>query len=151
MMFLAQSHTDTMEGLLELNSAPPLFSFHSLWALGAAVVHISALSGLCGGWVLLLPWLPSVFPLPWGMVPEMPLSFKDTAPPASRGLWLASPNHLPPSPDFFLFFLKIFTYLFIFGCVGSSLLLRGRYPVVASRDYFSCGAWASHCGSFSCC
>lgn len=49
MMFLAQSHTAMMEGLLELNSAPPLFCFHSLWALGAAVVHISALSGLCVG------------------------------------------------------------------------------------------------------
>ena len=75
MMFLDQSHTDMMEGLLELNSALPLFWFHSLWALGATVVHISALSGLYGGWVLLLPWLPSVFPLPWGMVPEMPFHY----------------------------------------------------------------------------
>ena len=54
MMFLAQSHTTMMEGLSELNSTPSLFWFHSLWALGAAMVHISALSRLCGG-ALLFP------------------------------------------------------------------------------------------------
>ena len=81
---------------------------------------------------LLFPWLPSVLtPLPLGSHPRdaLPLSFKDT----SRGLWLASPNHLLPTPDFFPFLLKNF-YLFIFGCVGSSLLLHGLSLVVVSRD-----------------
>ena len=42
------------------------------------------------------------------------------------------PTH--PSPT------KLF-YLFIYGCSGSSLLPEG---------FRCCGAWASHCGTFSC-
>ena len=41
----------------------------------------------------------------------------------------------------FFFFFK---YLFIFGCTGSFLLHIGFL-------LFSCRAWASHCGGFSCC
>ena len=36
-------------------------------------------------------------------------------------------------------------YLFIFGCVGSSLLCRLSLPA-ESRGYSSCSAWAAHCG-----
>ena len=46
----------------------------------------------------------------------------------------------------------LFTYLFIFGCVGS-LLLGGLSLVRASRRGYSlvAVAWASHCSGFSCC
>ena len=40
--------------------------------------------------------------------------------------------------EVYFFFKKIF----IFGCVVSSL---------PCRLFSSCGAWASHCGGFSCC
>ena len=44
---------------------------------------------------------------------------------------------------FFSFSLIKFTYLFIFGCAGSSL---------GHADFLSsCGVQASHCGGFSCC
>ena len=46
------------------------------------------------------------------------------------------------------FFKKLF-YLFIFGCVGSSLLRRLSL-VAVSGGYSSLGARASHCGGFSC-
>ena len=57
----------------------------------------------------------------------------------STGSWLLT------GTLFFFFKLKIylFIYLFIFGCVGSLLLLTGAT--------LRCGAWASHCGGFSCC
>ena len=49
-------------------------------------------------------------------------------------------------------FKKFFNYVFIFGCVGSSLL-RGLSLVTVSGDYSSLrhGAQASHCGGFSGC
>ena len=51
-----------------------------------------------------------------------------------------------------LLFLKyLFIYLFIYGCVGSSLLCAGCSLVATCRGYSSCIAWASHCGGFSCC
>ena len=40
------------------------------------------------------------------------------------------------------FFFNLF-YLFVFGCIGSSLLLAGAT--------LRCGARASHCSGFSCC
>ena len=39
-------------------------------------------------------------------------------------------------------------YLFIFGCIGSSLL-RAGFSLVAAT--LCCGARASHRGGFSCC
>ena len=47
-------------------------------------------------------------------------------------------------------YLQIFTYLFIFGHAGS-LLLRGlSFSCGEWALLFSCSAWASHCGCFSC-
>ena len=45
----------------------------------------------------------------------------------------------------------IFIYLFIFGCVGSSLLCTGFLWLQRSGATLHCGAWASHCGGFPCC
>ena len=50
---------------------------------------------------------------------------------------------------FFFFFLFLF-YLF-FGCVGSSLLHAGFLQLQRVGATLPCGAWASHCGGFSCC
>ena len=50
------------------------------------------------------------------------------------------------------FFINLFIYLFIFGCVGSWLLVHRLSLVVASGGAtLRCSAWASHCGGFSCC
>ena len=48
-------------------------------------------------------------------------------------------------------FLKKYFYLFIYGCVGSSLLCSGFLFLRRARATLRCGAWASHCGGFSCC
>ena len=42
-------------------------------------------------------------------------------------------------------------YLFIFGCVGSSLLRTGFLQLWRVGATLHCGAWASHCGGLSCC
>ena len=47
-------------------------------------------------------------------------------------------------------YLFIF-YLFIFGCVGSSLLHAGFLQLWQGGATLRCGAQASHCGSSSCC
>ena len=49
------------------------------------------------------------------------------------------------------FFLIYFIYLFIFGCVGSSLLRMGFLSLRRVGATLRCGAQASHCGGFSCC
>ena len=54
------------------------------------------------------------------------------------------------------FFLKFifknkFIYLFIFGCVGSSLPHAGFLQLRRAGATLPCGARASHCGGFSCC
>ena len=41
--------------------------------------------------------------------------------------------------------------LFIFGCVGSSLLHAGLLQLRGAGATLRCGARASHCGGFSCC
>ena len=41
-------------------------------------------------------------------------------------------------------------YLFIFGCVGSSLLRVGFLYLRQAGATLRCGAWASHCCGFSC-
>ena len=50
------------------------------------------------------------------------------------------------------FFFNKFIYLFIYACVGSSLL-HTRLSLVGGRwgATLHCGAWASHCSGFSCC
>ena len=47
--------------------------------------------------------------------------------------------------------LKLLIYVFIFGCVGSSLLCAGFSLVAQAGATLRCGARASHCGGFSCC
>ena len=42
-------------------------------------------------------------------------------------------------------------YLFIFGCIGSSLLLMGFLYLHRAGATLRCGAQASPCGGFSCC
>ena len=54
------------------------------------------------------------------------------------------------SLSLFFFFL---INLFIFGCIGSSLLRTGFLSSCGERQgaTLRCGVWASHCGGFSCC
>ena len=52
--------------------------------------------------------------------------------------------------DFFFFFSK-FIYLFIFSCVGSSLLHAGFLQLRRAGVTLRCGVQASHCHGFSCC
>ena len=49
------------------------------------------------------------------------------------------------------FFKNKIIYLFIFGCVGSSLLHAGFLQLQRAEATLRCGARASHCGGFSCC
>ena len=51
----------------------------------------------------------------------------------------------------FCLFFNQFIYLFIFGCVGSSLLRVGFLQLWRAAVTPRCSAWASHCGGFSCC
>ena len=51
----------------------------------------------------------------------------------------------------FFLFLNKFIYLFIFGCVGSSLLRTGFLQLQRAGATLHCSAWTSHCGGFSCC
>ena len=50
-----------------------------------------------------------------------------------------------------IYFINLFIYLFIFGCVGSSLLHTGFLQLRRAGSTLRCGAQASHCGGFSCC
>ena len=51
-------------------------------------------------------------------------------------------KEFPSSGNNFIFFINLFIYSFIFGCVGSPLLPGAT---------LGCGVQASHCGGFSCC
>ena len=51
----------------------------------------------------------------------------------------------------FFFFINLFIYLSIFGCVGSSLLHTGFLWLRQAGATLHCGVWASHWGGFSCC
>ena len=51
----------------------------------------------------------------------------------------------------FVFLKNLFIYLFIYGCVGSSLLHTGSLQLQQAGDTLCCSAWASHRGGFSCC
>ena len=46
-------------------------------------------------------------------------------------------------------FKKFFNYVFIFGCVGSSLLCAGFLQLQRAGATLRCGVRASHCGGFS--
>ena len=45
----------------------------------------------------------------------------------------------------------LFVCFYFFGCVRSSLLHMGFLYLWRAGVTLRCGAWASHCGSFSCC
>ena len=49
------------------------------------------------------------------------------------------------------FLMNLFIYLFVFGCVGSSLLCVGFLELRRAGATLLCGERASHCGGFSCC
>ena len=64
------------------------------------------------------------------------------------------PRAIQQDPSYLFYFfidLFIFIYLFIFGCVGSSLLHMGFLQLRRAGATLHCGARASHCGGFSCC
>ena len=50
-----------------------------------------------------------------------------------------------------LFFLNLFYYLFIFGCVGSSFLCEVFLQLWQAGATLHHGALASHCRGLSCC
>ena len=50
-----------------------------------------------------------------------------------------------------LFFLKIYLFIYLFGCIGSSLLCEGFLQLRRAGATLHCGARASHCGGISCC
>ena len=58
---------------------------------------------------------------------------------------------MPSTSSWKIFFLIYLFYLFIFGCVGSSLLLSGFLQLRRVGATLRCSARASHCGGFSCC
>ena len=61
------------------------------------------------------------------------------------------PLHHQGSPIYiYIFFLNLFIYLLIYGCVGSSLLHVGFSLVAGAGATLRCGARASHCGGLSC-
>ena len=47
--------------------------------------------------------------------------------------------------------INLFIYLFIYGCVGSSLLCSSFLQLGGAGATLHCGTQASHCGGFSCC
>ena len=50
-----------------------------------------------------------------------------------------------------LIFIFLQIYLFIYGCIGPSLLCAGFLQLRRAGATLCCGARASHCGGFSCC
>ena len=55
------------------------------------------------------------------------------------------------STSLFYLFVYLFICLFVFGCVGSSLLCVGFLQLRRAGATLCGGAWASHCGGFSRC
>ena len=50
------------------------------------------------------------------------------------------------------YFLKFIYFIyFIFSCIGSLLLHAGFLQLWRAGATVRCGAWASHCGGFTCC
>ena len=54
-------------------------------------------------------------------------------------------------PVVIFFLIYMYTYIFIFGCAGSLLLLGLFSSCDEQGPLFSCAACASHCSGFSCC
>ena len=59
--------------------------------------------------------------------------------------------NLSPMQISLFFFLNLFIYLFIFGCVGSLLLHVGFLQLRQAGATLGCGVQPSHCGGFSRC
>ena len=64
-------------------------------------------------------------------------------------------NHLQTTPphcnvQILFFFFHLFN-LFIFGCIGTSLLCTGFLQLLQVGATLHCSAQASHCSGFSCC
>ena len=57
-------------------------------------------------------------------------------------------GHSPSHYSFLLF--NNFTYLYIFGCAGSSLLREFFSSCGETGTRFCCSALSSHCGGFPC-
>ena len=93
----------------------------------------------CGAWAQLLHGM-------W----DLPRPGIEPMSPALAGRFLTT---VPPGQSQFstFFLLQIYLLIFIFGCVGSSLLHVGFLQLQPAGATLCCGAWASHCGGFSCC
>ena len=77
---------------------------------------------------------------------EAPISFNSEETQSLLFAWIWFPHFLKGNFNHYLFknFIYLFIYLFIFGCVGSLLLLRGRSLLVVSG---SCSSL--QCAGFS--
>ena len=62
---------------------------------------------------------------------------------------LCCPSHFFSFFSFFNKFIYLFVCLFIFGCVGSSLLCAGFLQLRRAEATLRCSARASHCGGLS--
>ena len=84
-------------------------------------------------------------------LPHLPHTSSSPAP--GRPSCLRAPSVRVGGPSFlffFFYFINLF-YLFIFGCMGSSLLCAGFLQLRRAGATLCCGARASHGGGFSCC
>ena len=57
----------------------------------------------------------------------------------------------PQRLGIFSFYINLFIYLFIFGCIGSLLLHVGFLWLQRAGATLPCSAQVSHCGGFTCC
>ena len=91
------------------------------------------------------------------MSPALAGGLLTTAPPGNSGNIIFVTNiivfkYRNVSYFFFkFFFFNLFTYLFIFGCVGSSFLCEGFLQLRQLGATLHRGAWASHYRGLSCC
>ena len=95
----------------------------------------------------------------FGSVPSSAIfwnSFRRISVNSSLNVW----HNLPVKPACpgFLFvgslgggFVCLSIYLFLYCCVGSSLLCAGFLSLWRAGATLRCGSQASHCGDFSCC
>ena len=70
---------------------------------------------------------------------------------ASYDHYMALGGPFPLEPGFLFFFHKFILFIFICGCVVSSLLCAGFLQLWRVGATLRCSAWASHCSGFSCC
>ena len=102
---------------------------------GCTIVSWLLLSCLC---VPSLPWLATVH--------ICPLELRE-----GPGGWRGTEGFPCPGPPQGLAQFLSFNLIFIFGCIGSSLLHVGFLYLRRAGATLRCDAQASHCGGFSCC